>query len=408
MLMSNAGNNRPFDESGANRIKVITPGPLSLVQDGGRTGFQQLGVSVSGVADIDALNAGNRLVGNDPNDAAVENLLGGAEFVFEQETIFALTGAETGATLDGVPLALNISYTAHAGAHLVFGMASRGLRAYLAVAGGIDTPQVLGSRSTHVASCIGGVDGRALAAGDVLDIGEPSSTATSGSIFGGNVFGGNAFVSASTSGSGSTPASPEFPELPEITGLKVRVVLGPQDDVFSDKGIQTFLDSTYVVGDQSNRQGLRLDGPEIESRTGRYDIVSDAVVNGSIQVPGDGKPIVLLADRQTTGGYAKIATVASADLPRLGQASPGTSITFSAISVEESQELFARRSERLLGSELGRVVDPISVRVNDQHVSVGVAENDATRSARLAQIVRIAQINGIAYPISAETHIPAE
>jgi hypothetical protein len=100
--------------------------------------------------------------------------------------------------------------------------------------------------------------------------------------------------------------------------------------------------------------------------------------------------------------------VASVDLPRLGQASPGTSITFSAISVEESQELFARRSERLLGSELGRVVDPISVRVNDQHVSVGVAENDAARSARLAQIVRIAQINGIAYPISAETHIPAE
>lgn len=403
MLMSNAGNNRPFDESGAHRIRVITPGPLSLVQDGGRTGFQQLGVSVSGAADIDALNVGNRLVGNDPNDAAVENLLGGAEFEFEQETIFALTGAETGATLDGVPLVRNISYTAHPAARLALGMTSpgQGLRVYLAIAGGIDTSQVLGSRSTHVASGIGGVDGRALVAGDLLEIGEPSSTAASG----------NVFVSASTSDSGSNPALPEFPELPEIPGLKVRVVLGPQDDVFSDEGIQTFLDSTYVVGDQSNRQGLRLDGPEIESRTGRYDIVSDAVVNGSIQVPGDGKPIVLLADRQTTGGYAKIATVASVDLPRLGQASPGTSITFSAISVEESQELLARRSERLLGSELGRVVDPISVRVNDQHVSVGVAENDtarSARSARLAQIARIAQINGIAYPISAERYTPAE
>ncbi len=396
MLMSNAGINRPLDESGANRIKVITPGPLSLVQDGGRAGFQQLGVSVSGAADIDALNVGNRLVGNDPNDAAVENLLGGAEFEFEQETIFALTGAETGATLDGVPLARNVSYTAHAGARLALGMTSpvsQGLRAYLAIAGGIDTPQVLGSRSTHVASCIGGVNGSALATGDVLDLGKPSSTAVSG----------NVFVSASASDSVST--MPEFSETPE---LKVRVVLGPQDDVFSDKGIQTFLDSTYVVSDQSNRQGLRLDGPEIESRTGRYDIVSDAVVNGSVQVPGDGKPIVLLADRQTTGGYAKIATVASVDLPKLGQATPGTSITFSAISVEESQELLARRSERLHGSELARVVDPISVRVNDQHVSVGVAENDTAQSVRLAQIVRIAQINGIAYPISAERHTPAE
>ncbi len=401
MLMSGEGNNRPFDESGPNRIKVIAPGPLSLVQDSGRAGFQQLGVSVSGAADIDALNVGNRLVGNDSNDAAVENLLGGAEFEFEQETIFALTGAETGATLDGVPLGRNISYTAHPAARLALGMTSpvtQGLRAYLAIAGGIDTSQVLGSRSTHVASCIGGVDGRALAAGDVLDLGEPSSTAASG----------NVFVTASASDSGSNPVSPDFPELPEIPGLKVRVVLGPQADVFSDKGIQTFLGSTYVVGDQSNRQGLRLDGPEIESRTGRYDIVSDAVVNGSIQVPGDGKPIVLLADRQTTGGYAKIATVASVDLPRLGQALPGTSITFSAISVEESQELLARRSERLLGSELGRVVDPISVRVNDQHVSVGVAENDTAQSARLAQIVRIAQINGTAYPISAERHTPAE
>ncbi|MCZ6538463.1 MAG: hypothetical protein O6922_01385, partial [Chloroflexi bacterium] len=191
----------------------------------------------------------------------------------------------------------------------------------------------------------------------------------------------------------------------------VRVVLGPQDDEFSDEGVQTFLSSTYVVTDQSNRQGLRLDGPEVESRTGRYDIVSDAVVNGSVQVPGDGKPIVLLADRQTTGGYAKIATVASVDLPNLGQAPPGTNITFEAISVEKSQQLLVARSKRVLDSDLGRVVGPFSVQVNDQHVSVGVAGNETARveeAADTARIARIAQINGITYPISVEKYTPVE
>ncbi len=389
---------RSIEERPDNLIRVIAPGPLSMVQDGGRTGFQKLGVSVSGAADSDALNVGNRLVGNDPDDAAVEILLGGAEFVFEQTAIFALTGAETSATLDGVPLARNVSYSAHASARLVLEMAGpgHGLRAYLAVAGGINTPRVLGSRSTHVASEIGGVDGRALAAGDSLQIGAPSDAATSGNVF---------------SDPGSASASQDFSEPPESPELNVRVVLGPQDDEFSPEGIETFLNSTYVVTDQSNRQGLRLDGPEVESRTGRYDIVSDAVVNGSVQVPGDGRPIVLLADRQTTGGYAKIATVASVDLPKLGQAPPGTSITFAAISVEESQELLAARSKRVLDTELGRIVDPISVRVNDQHVSVGVIESETApldRRTDIARIARTAQINGVAYPISAERYTPAE
>jgi biotin-dependent carboxylase-like uncharacterized protein len=389
MLMNKAGADREIEGQPRRQIKVIAPGPQSLVQDGGRPGFQKLGVSVSGAADIDALNVGNRLVGNDPDAAAIEILLGGAEYVFGQAAIFALTGAETGATLDGVPLATNISYSAHAAARLVLGMAGpgNGLRAYLAVAGGIDTPPVLGSRSTHIASEIGGVDGRALAAGDVLDIGEPTDTAASGNMF-------NPPVSPS--------ASQDDIELPTVN---VRVVLGPQDDEFSGAGIRTFLDSTYVVSDQSNRQGLRLDGPEIESRTGRYDIVSDAVVNGSVQVPGDGKPIVLLADRQTTGGYTKVATVASVDLPKLGQAAPGTSITFAAISVDESQELLVARSKHVLNSELGQLVEPISVRVNDQNISIGVAEYE---TSAIEQINQIAQVNGVAFPILVERYTPVE
>ncbi len=393
--MSDALKNLPSGKRKTGLLKVITPGPLSLVQDGGRTGFQKYGVSVSGAVDIDSLNAGNRLVGNDPNDAAVEILLGGAEFVFEQAEIFALTGAETNATLDGVPLARNISYSAHAEARLVLGMPSPGLglRAYLAVAGGIDAPQVMGSRSTHVASEIGGVDGRALTVGDSLRIGEPAHGAVSG----------NVFLDSPVPGSASAPQ-----ESSEPPPVEVRVVLGPQHDEFSEKGIQTFLNSTYAVGDQSNRQGLRLDGPEIESRTGRYDIVSDAVVNGSIQVPGDGKPIVLLADRQTTGGYAKIATVISVDLPKLGQASPGMSITFTAISVEESQELFAARSKHVLDSESGRITDLISMRVNGQNISVGVAENASNQHGGAAHVARLARVNDAVYPISAERYTPAE
>ena len=383
---------RASDDGSGNLLRIIATGPLCLVQDSGRTGFQKLGVSVSGAADIDALNAANRLVGNDPKAAAIEILLGGAEFEFVQTTVFALTGAETGASLDGVPLGRNISYSAHPSAQLILGMAGpgQGLRAYLAVAGGIETPRVLGSRSTHVASGLGGVDGRALTAGDSLPIGEPATVVTSG-------------YESNVAGPAST--SQEFSETP---ALRVRVVLGPQDDNFSETGIRTFLKATYVVTDQSDRQGLRLDGPEIESRTGRYDIVSDAVVNGSIQVPGDGKPIVLLADRQSTGGYAKIATVASVDLPKLGQAPPGASITFSAISVEEAQELLAARSKDLRESEPGPVVGQFSVRVDDQDVSVGVVENESAQPAGATHIARIARINGAAYPISVERYTPAE
>ena len=143
----------------------------------------------------------------------------------------------------------------------------------------------------------------------------------------------------------------------------------------------------------------------MEVRTGSYEIVSDAVVNGSVQVPGDGKPIVLLADRQPTGGYAKIATVITVDLPTLGQAAPGTKITFVAIDVDESQQLLAERSKRVLESELGQAVGTFLVQVNDQHVAVGVTEGE---TGRRGPVTHIAQINDVAYPISAVKYTPAE
>jgi biotin-dependent carboxylase-like uncharacterized protein len=351
---------------------------MTLVQDRGRYGFQQLGVSVGGAVDIDSLDLGNRLVSNEQSAAVLEILLGGLEIEFARRTIFALTGADANATLGGIPLAVNISYVAHAESHLVFGMVSGGLRAYLAIDGGVDSPEILGSRSTHIASKIGGVDGRPLAVDDIVNIGGPNSSSASGQVL--------------------PDYEPETSSA-DLQNLTVRVVLGPQDDEFSKAGIDTFLNSTYTVTVQSNRQGLRLDGPEIESKSGRYDIVSDAVVNGSIQVPGDAKPIILLADRQTTGGYAKIATVATVDLAKLGQASPGTSINFSAISVEESQQLLTDRTDHFATAQIHKLVDPISLGVDGEHVSVGVANNGEAK---------IADVDGETYPVSIDEYTPAE
>ena len=346
-------------------IQVVRCGFMALVQDQGRFGFQELGVSVSGAADKEALDVGNVLVGNPPGSAALEVMLGDFEIEFIESMMFALTGAETEASLDDVPVGRNLSYKAHAGSRLSLSNVGQGLRAYISVQGGIDTPIILGSRSTHITSGIGGLEGRALQPGDVLKVG--------GSEL------GDEYSSRFWDGYESPTDE-----------LSIRVVLGPQDDEFSESGIETFLSSVYVVSDQSNRQGLRLEGSGIESRNGRYDIVSDAVVNGSIQVPGDGKPIILLSDRQTTGGYLKIATVASVDLPRLGQAYPGNRITFSAVSVEESQQLFIERQDKLSTSINELVGDQFFLRVGDTDISVGMAVNGS------AQVVIL---DGIAYPI---------
>jgi antagonist of KipI len=361
-----------------NSFDVVQPGPMTLIQDRGRYGFQQLGVSVGGAVDIDSLDLGNKLVGNEQSAAVLEILLGGLDIEFARRTIFALTGANANATLDGVPLAANISYVAHAKSRLVLGMVNGGLRAYLAIDGGVNSPEILGSRSTHIASKIGGVEGRSLAVDDVLNIGDSISSNASGLVL------------------------PEYKPESSSTdpqNLTVSVVLGPQDDEFSKTGVDAFLNSTYTVTDQSNRQGLRLDGPEIESKSGRYDIVSDAVVNGSIQIPGDAKPIILLADRQTTGGYAKIATVATVDLPKLGQASPGARINFSAISVEESQKLLTDRTEHFAAAQIHKLADPISLGVNGEYISVGVADNGEAK---------IADVDGETYPVSIDEYTPAE
>ena len=307
-------------------ITIVSPGPLSLVQDMGRTGYQRYGVSVSGAMDHEALLVGNLLVGNEPAAAAVEVTFGGAEFLFDQETVFALAGADLGATLDGTQLPVWESFVAPRGAELRFDAPVSGLRAYLCCAGGIATELVLGSRSTHVGSRLGGLSGGPLRAGDVLPLGEAGDAAPGRRL----------------------PDSLRPPNGHDIT---VRIIPGPQVDAFTDAGLETFFSSGYTVTDRSDRQGVRLDGPKIQAKDSRYDIVSDAVPLGAVQVPGDGMPIVLLADRQTTGGYVKIGVVATVDLPLMAQAQPGSTVNFQRVAGSDARNLLLDRHKELIEAD---------------------------------------------------------
>ena len=296
-------------------IEVLDGGMFSTVQDLGRIGAQKYGVPVSGAMDAQACRAANRLVGNASDAACIEMTLVGPVLRFGGCGVAALTGADLGALLNGHPLERWATVSVAAGATLTFTGVRDGVRAYLAVAGGMNVPPVLGSRSTFTRSALGGLDGRALRAGDRIPV-------------------------------GSAPEPPRGPgrRLPRHAvpvyghAHNLRVIMGPQDDAFSDEGIRTFLSGTYTLLTQSDRIGCRLSGPRIAHRAGA-DIVSDGTTLGSVQVAGDGLPIVLMADRGTTGGYTKIATVASVDVWRLAQASPGDRTRFVRISLREAHAL---------------------------------------------------------------------
>jgi biotin-dependent carboxylase-like uncharacterized protein len=300
-------------------LTIEQPGLFTTVQDLGRPGLARFGVTRGGAIDRTALILGNRLVGNHADAAGLECTLAGPALRFEQETIFAVTGAHLGAMLEGNPAPRWQPVLAPAGSRLSFAPSpiGAGARAYVTVSGGIATEPALGSRSTDLIGKFGGLEGRALQAGDRLPLGE-------------------------------SRADPEIilrrrlsAEPPILTNrFTVRVVLGPQDTRFTETGLTTFLTAPYQVTSRSDRTGIRLAGPAIEQANGA-DLISEGIAYGAIQVPGDGQPIVLLAARQTVGGYVKIATVIGADLDRLGQARSGDEIRFLAISVEEARQATA-------------------------------------------------------------------
>lgn len=299
-------------------IRVISPGLLTTVQDLGRNGQARFGVAPGGALDRAALILGNRLLSNAPGEAALEITLVGPALRFEGAVNVAITGADLGATVDGRPVPLWTPIAVHAGSDLRFDPepAALGARAYLCVAGGIDIEPVLGSRSTDLLGRFGGWRGRPLVADDSLPVGEP--------VLPPEVVLRRRLVAP----------PPRMPRDPVA-----RVVRGPQWDRFTAAGQTTFLGSEYAVSPQSNRQGIRLSGPPIEHTLGA-DVVSEGITLGGVQVPGDGLPIVLLAARQTVGGYTKIATVAGADLDLLGQLRPTDSLRFAEVSIAEARAAF--------------------------------------------------------------------
>jgi len=303
-------------------VSVLAGGMLTTVQDLGRTGARRWGVPLSGALDRWSLRAANRLAGNADAAAALEMTFVGPVLRFEQPSVAALSGADLGAMLDGHPVAPWRSFSVAAGAVLTFTGARDGLRGYLAVAGGFDVPAVLGSRSTFLRAGLGGLDGRPLRAGDCLPL------------------------CSAAQPDGLVRRLPRRAIPTYGHARAVRVVLGPQDDAFTDEGIGAFLGGTYTLALQSDRTGCRFLGPPIAHR-GPADIVSDGTVFGSVQVAGDGLPIVLMADGGTTGGYPKIATVATADLPRLAQTAPGDRVRFSRVGVEEAHALLRAAFEAL-------------------------------------------------------------
>lgn len=313
-------------------LEVIAPGLSTTVQDAGRVGCQRLGVPVSGAIDRVALAAANVVAGNPPAAAALEMLYQGA--VLQAAGGRArIAAAGAGAVLEitrreggAEKVAALTSTTLEPGDRVRVVMRGPGIAAYLAVAGSIDVPEVMGSRSTYVRAGIGGFMGRALRAGDRLPL-HPASP-----------------------GEGAERVLDGVDLQPARTA---RIVPGPQDDYFAADALAVMTSSLYRVAPASDRMGLRLDGPKLEHAKG-YNIVSDGIAPGAIQVPGDGLPIVLMADRQTTGGYPKIATIASADLPAVGRLGPGSMLGFELVTLTEAEEL-RRAQERIIAAWPSRV-----------------------------------------------------
>ncbi|RLC91105.1 MAG: KipI antagonist [Chloroflexi bacterium] len=306
-------------------LEVLEPGLLTTVQDLGRYGYERYGVPVSGAMDQFALRAANLLVGNPPHAAALEITLAGPTLRATDKCLIAVTGADLSLRVNDWEMPPWMAIFVRQGWTITFGDRKSGCRAYLAVAGGIDVMPIMGSRSTYLSGGFGGVEGRALRQGDVIPVGVVPFhlPERAGRSFPSNLV-------------------PDYSDAPEI-----HVVLGPQDDYFTDEGMATFLSGEYQVGPTSDRMGYRLQGPEIAHK-GRADIISDGIPLGAVQVPADRQPIVMMADRQTTGGYPKIATVISADIPLLAQCLPGQStVRFEAIGVEEAQSRYRRMMKAL-------------------------------------------------------------
>lgn len=300
-------------------LVVLSSGALTTVQDLGRVGYQRLGIAESGSMDTFSAVLANRLVGNPDASAVLEITLIGPKLNFLGPTWCSLTGADLSPKLDGAPLDTGSNFLADEGQVLSFGRCRKGLRTYLAVRGGFDVPLILGSRSTYLYAAFGGYRGRALKKGDTLGaLGQDWTEEC------------------------RLDRLPAALHLPEDGFRELRVVIGPHEDRFTAEGLRTFQSETYEVTPDSNRMGYRLDGPRI-AHVDSPVVVSEATPLGAVQIPGEGKPVILLRERGTTGGYTKIACVIRCNVDLLAQIPAGGRLRFVPVTVDEAHELEWKR-----------------------------------------------------------------
>ncbi|MGF3104152.1 biotin-dependent carboxyltransferase family protein [Rossellomorea sp. DUT-2] len=320
-------------------INVMKPGLLSTIQDLGRYGYQKYGVIVSGSMDPLAHKISNLLVGNDENEATLEMTLMGPTLEFRETTLISICGGDLSPTIDGKPVPLRRSLLIKAGSVLKFGACKSGCRSYLAIAGGFNVETVMNSKSTYVRAGIGGLNGRSLKEGDHLEPGTIKKESENIIEYLLPYLEGNDFTEIEWS------ISSEFISAYQQK-KNIRVIPGSEYDLFSPESREHFFSEPFKVSAQSDRMGYRLEGPSLHLEKD-YDMISEAVAFGTIQVPSNGKAIVLLADRQTTGGYPRIGQIASVDLPLIAQAKPGEELTFTIVSHEKAQELYIDRERQV-------------------------------------------------------------
>lgn len=305
-------------------IIVENPGILTTVQDAGRFGYQQFGVSPAGPMDVRSFHLANILVGNNRGEGVLEMTFSGASITFDQDNIIAVTGAAMSPSINGAAVPMYQAVLVHAGETLTFGMVSgNGCRAYLAFAGGLDIPFVMGSKSTLMRNNLGGMNGRKLKQGDTIGFCSPVT---------------------------ELPCMKQRKLVPEVfpqKELTLRVVTGPQDTEFEEREMRKFFWYGAEITNEFDRMGCRLNREVPIKHKGDGNIITDGIAFGSIQVPPNGQPIIMLADRQSTGGYTKIGSVITVDIPLLVQSMAGFRVRFVEVSIDIAQELYIRYLNRL-------------------------------------------------------------
>jgi antagonist of KipI len=317
-------------------LKVIRPGLLASIQDLGRYGFQKYGVIISGAMDAISLRIANLLVGNEEGEAAIEVTLMGTSLSFEEDLFISITGGDISPVIDGAAVPLWRPVFVKKGSVLQFKSSKSGCRAYVAVSGGFTIPEVMNSKSTYLRGEIGGYNGRALQAGDTLSCNPlPQNTRP-------------LFQYLKSKCTRSFYATTWYVNSEHFIHSKqastIRVIRGAEFERFTKVSQLQFFEQEFQITPKSDRMGYRISGPIIELKES-FDLISEAVTHGTIQVPQDGNPIILLADRQTTGGYPRIAQVATVDLPIIAQLKPGEKISFKEITLEEAEQLYLEQEQ---------------------------------------------------------------